>query len=78
VASERELHARLRPGIDGVTIRWGDRRGTFLPQVWESLPTAREFIAQLKRKAGLPVDFWSADLSISRYTVKKFTEGQPA
>jgi AmmeMemoRadiSam system protein B/AmmeMemoRadiSam system protein A len=75
VASERELHAQLRPGIDGVTLQWGQRRGTFLPQVWESLPEPREFVAQLKRKAGLPLDFWSKDLSIARYTVEKFTEG---
>jgi AmmeMemoRadiSam system protein B/AmmeMemoRadiSam system protein A len=78
VRSEAELHAQLRPGIDGVTLQWGHRRGTFLPQVWETLPTPREFIAHLKRKAGLPPDFWSSDLTISRYTVDKFTEGQVA
>jgi MEMO1 family protein len=78
VASEAELHARLRPGIDGLTLQWGHRRGTFLPQVWETLPEPREFVAHLKRKAGLPVDFWSESLSIARYTVEKFTEGQAA
>jgi MEMO1 family protein len=76
--SETELYALLRPGIDGVTLQWGQRRGTFLPQVWETLPTPHEFIAQLKRKAGLPIEFWAEDLAISRYTVEKFTEGQPA
>jgi AmmeMemoRadiSam system protein B/AmmeMemoRadiSam system protein A len=74
VASERELHAQLRPGIDGVTLQWGSRRATFLPQVWESLPDPREFLGHLKRKAGLPLDFWSDELAISRYTVEKFTE----
>jgi MEMO1 family protein len=78
VASERELHALLRPGVDGVTLEWGHCRSTFLPQVWENLRDPREFIAQLKRKAGLPLDFWSTDLAISRYTVEKFTEGLPA
>ncbi len=78
VRSEAELHAQLRPGVDGVTLQWGHRRGTFLPQVWESLPRPREFIAHLKRKAGLPLDFWSSDLAISRYTVEKFTEGARA
>ena len=78
VASEGELHAQLRPGIDGVTLQWGVRRATFLPQVWESLPDAREFLGHLKRKAGLPLDFWSDELAISRYTVEKFTEGQAA
>jgi AmmeMemoRadiSam system protein B/AmmeMemoRadiSam system protein A len=78
VGSEAQLHAQLRPGIDGVTLQWGHRRGTFLPQVWESLPDPRDFVAQLKRKAGLPLDFWSSELAISRYTVEKFTEGQGA
>jgi AMMECR1 domain-containing protein len=31
---------------------------TFLPQVWEQLPEPRQFMAQLKQKAGLPADFW--------------------
>jgi len=78
VASERELHTQLRPGIDGVTLEWGHCRSTFLPQVWESLSDPREFIAHLKRKAGLPLDFWSTDLTVSRYTVEKFTERLPA
>jgi AmmeMemoRadiSam system protein B/AmmeMemoRadiSam system protein A len=74
VASERELHAQLRPGIDGVTLQWGGCRATFLPQVWESLPDPRDFIGHLKRKAGLSLDFWSDELAFSRYTVEKFTE----
>jgi AmmeMemoRadiSam system protein A len=78
VASERDLHAQLRPGIDGVTLQRGHCRATFLPQVWESLRDPREFLAHLKRKAGLPFDFWSSDLEISRYTVEKFTEGSIA
>ena len=78
VASERELHAQLRPGIDGLTLQWGGRRGTFLPQVWDSLPEPREFVAQLKRKAGLAPDFWSSELAVSRYTVEKFSEERVA
>jgi MEMO1 family protein len=78
VDGERELHAQLRPGLDGVTLQWGVHRATFLPQVWEHLPDPREFLAHLKRKAGLPHDFWSRDLEVWRYTVEKFTEGQAA
>ncbi len=76
VESEAELFARLRAGIDGLTLELGERRSTFLPQVWEALPDAREFVAELKRKAGLPRDFWSPDLRLSRYTVEKYTEPQ--
>jgi MEMO1 family protein len=76
IASEAELHAHLRAGIDGVTLELGTRRGTFLPQVWDALPDPREFVRELKRKAGLPRDFWSAELRVSRYTVEKFCEAE--
>ncbi|MEF8717775.1 MAG: AmmeMemoRadiSam system protein A [Candidatus Accumulibacter necessarius] len=61
VTDEADALARLRPGIDGLVLSYGRRRATFLPQVWESLPDARQFMAQLKLKAGLPADFWHAD-----------------
>jgi AmmeMemoRadiSam system protein A len=76
--SEQSLLEQLRPGVDGVTLQLGDCRGTFLPQVWESLPDPREFVAHLKRKAGLPLEFWSQELAVSRYTVEKFAEAQAA
>lgn len=66
--------AQLRPGIDGIVLQYGRHRSTFLPQVWEQLPDRAEFIAQLKYKAGLPPDFWSSDMTLSRYTVSKWRE----
>lgn len=72
VASEADALARLRPGIDGVYLEYGHARSTFLPQVWESLPDPVEFLAELKRKAGLPARFWHPDIRLSRYTVEKF------
>ncbi len=74
VASELALLAALRPGVDGLILSLGPRRATFLPQVWESLPDPVEFVAHLKRKAGLPFDFWSAEIRCSRYTVAKWSE----
>ena len=70
--SEAEVHAALRPGVDGVLLEWRGRSATFLPQVWEQLPQPREFMAALKHKAGLPADFWAEDLKLSRYRVRKF------
>lgn len=52
-ASESDLLKQLVPGIHGLIIERGERRATFLPGVWESLPQSREFLDQLKRKAGL-------------------------
>ncbi|MEE8581522.1 MAG: AmmeMemoRadiSam system protein A [Myxococcota bacterium] len=70
VASEEELLAKLRPGIDGLLIREGGRDGTFLPSVWDSLPDASEFVRSLKEKAGLPRDYWSDRIETQRYTVE--------
>lgn len=67
-SSEGDLIAQLRPGIDGLILEEGHRRGTFLPSVWESVPDARDFVRQLKLKAGLAPDYWSKNLRIQRYT----------
>ena len=72
--SEAEAIAQLQPGEDGLIFEVGHHRSTFLPQVWEQLPTAESFLAQLKRKAGLPADFWSAEVRLSRYRVTKWKE----
>jgi AMMECR1 domain-containing protein len=45
--------------------------------VWEQLPEPAAFLAQLKRKAGLPGDFWSPAVRLSRYTVRKWRESDP-
>ena len=66
-ASEAELLQALRPGHDGVILADGPYRGLFLPQMWEQLPTAVEFMTWLKRKAGLPEDHWSSTVRVSRF-----------
>jgi len=73
-ASEAEALHQLRPGIDGVVFEHFSQRSTFLPQVWESLSDPRQFLAQLKIKAGLPPDFWSEEVRLSRYQVQKWKE----
>lgn len=70
VASEEELLAQLRPGVDGLILIEGALRSTFLPAVWEQLPEPREFVRSLKRKAGLPADYWSPTLRVERYTAE--------
>lgn len=73
-ADEANALAQLRPGIDGVILQEHGRRATFLPQVWEQLPQAEVFIAHLKRKAGLPANYWSESIRLFRYTVQKWQE----
>ena len=70
-SSEDDLIARLAPGRDGLILAIGDKRGLFLPQVWDMVGDARDFLKQLKIKAGLAEDFWSADIRISRFLACK-------
>jgi hypothetical protein len=74
VKDEAAALAVLRPHVDGVVFEYGHYRSTFLPQVWEQLPEPAEFLAHLKRKAGLSMDFWAEQVRLSRYTVSKWKE----
>jgi AmmeMemoRadiSam system protein A len=72
---EEELLGKLRPGVDGVVLRAGNRRSTFLPQVWEKLPDPTVFLNQLCMKMGMPPDFWrKGDLVVETYQVQEFRE----
>ena len=75
VSSEHELLEKMQPGIDGIIISDGFRRATFLPSVWESLPQPIDFLHHLKQKAGFPIDYWSAEMSVERYETISF--GKP-
>lgn len=72
-SSEQDLIAQLQPGIDGLILQEGHLRGTFLPSVWEQLPDPRLFLRHLKQKAGLPPDYWSDTVKVSRYSSEMFS-----
>ncbi|WP_415888057.1 AmmeMemoRadiSam system protein A [Neptuniibacter sp. QD37_6] len=69
VSNEKELLGCLRPRIDGLLIEERGHRATFLPQVWQQLPTAKVFLQRLKLKAGLPEDYWSDNMRFFIYQV---------
>ncbi len=70
-----DLAARLRPGVDGVILRHGRAGATFLPQVWEQLPTPALFLGHLCRKAGLSERCWQEERPlIGVYQVQHFSE----
>ncbi len=71
--SEADLSAALRPGVDGLILRCGENRATFLPQVWSQLPDPADFLRQLKQKAGLDAGYWSNDLQFWRYITESFS-----
>ena len=78
VRSEDEVLDQIRPHVDGLALEWGRHRGTFLPQVWAALPDTRDFLCQLKLKAGLPHDFWSDEIRLYRYQAAKWHEPELA
>lgn len=71
---EQSLLNQLHAGADGVVFEYAEKRSTFLPQVWQQLPSKKSFISQLKQKAGLPSDFWADGIKVSRYSVHKWKE----
>jgi hypothetical protein len=71
-ATEADAALQLRPGVDGVVLRDGFRRATFLPDVWASLPDPAQLLWHLKRKAGLPRDLWSPSIVVYRYSVRRW------
>ena len=73
-ATESEALEKLRPGVDGVYLEYGEARATFLPQVWENIPDPLAFLSELRLKAELPARFWHADIKLSRYTVEKYDD----
>ena len=70
-----DLLSKLRPGTDGLIIRKGYHQATFLPQVWEQLPSKKDFLTHLCLKAGLAGDAWAHDkLEVHTYQVQAFEE----
>lgn len=70
-----DLVDKLRPNVDGVILRDGVRRATFLPQVWEKLPDKAEFLSSLCAKMGAASDTWRRKhLDVQTYQVEEFRE----
>jgi uncharacterized protein len=70
-----DLLAKLHPGLDGVILRDGFRRATFLPQVWEQLPDKEEFLDHLCAKMGAAPAIWrTKHVAVEIYQVEEFHE----
>jgi AMMECR1 domain-containing protein len=70
-----ELPGLLHPNIDGVILRDGMNRATFLPQVWAQLPDTGSFLSNLCQKMGAAPDLWRHKiLDVSIYHVEEFCE----
>jgi AmmeMemoRadiSam system protein A len=74
-ADADDLLKKLRPHVDGVILKHGHRRATFLPQVWEKIPDSVEFLEQLCYKMGERGNLWrEANLQVCTYQVEEFHE----
>jgi AmmeMemoRadiSam system protein A len=70
-----DLLEMLRPNIDGVVLRDGMSRATFLPQVWEKVLNPEDFLEQLCLKMGSAPDLWRRKkLEVLTYQVEEFHE----
>jgi len=75
--SPEDLLQKLKPHQDGVVLNIGQRRATFLPQVWEQLPDATEFLNHLAVKAGLTAAAWRGpETQVMTYRVEAFQESE--
>ncbi len=70
-----DLLAKLRPHVDGVILRDGFRRATFLPQVWDKIPDQIKFLENLCYKMGASSNLWKQKhLEVLIYQVEEFHE----
>lgn len=70
-----ELPGLLKPHVDGVILKDGFHRATFLPQVWQQLPEPPMFLSHLCQKMGAAPDLWKRKvLEVSIYHVEEFSE----
>lgn len=69
-----ELKKIIKPNIHGVIIKKNFYQATFLPQVWEQLPTFELFFAHLCQKAGMGSNCLSSNPEIYLYEVEKISK----
>lgn len=69
-----DLCEKIQPNIDGLILKHGVYQGTFLPQVWEQLPSPKLFLEHLSQKAGSSISIYEKHPTIYRYRVDAIEE----
>lgn len=73
--SGEDLIKKINPHIDGVIVKYGERKATFLPQVWEKISDPKEFMNQLCYKMiGQANLCRESKLQVFTYQVEEFRE----
>ncbi len=70
-STQDDLIGQIVPERDGLILEHDGTRGLFLPQVWDEVLDAKDFLDHLKVKAGLKKNFWSPDIRVSRFFALK-------
>ena len=74
-SSPDDLLRQLRPRVDGVILDLNGRSATYLPQVWDELPSKVGFLNSLAEKAGGDAADWRGPgVSVSIYHVEAFKD----
>ena len=68
----KELFSIIREYKDGIYLKSPDGKATFLPDVWEKVPSKEVFIQELYRKAHLATDYPFNKIEWYRYTTESF------
>ena len=66
-----QLRDTIKPFVHGVILAYQGHQATFLPSVWEQLPTFESFFSHLLQKAGLPESALEKHPDIYLYTTTK-------
>jgi AmmeMemoRadiSam system protein A len=66
-----DLKAKIEVGVHGVVLQLDGKRATYLPQVWEQIPTFEEFFESLSQKAGFSKSVLENHPNIFTYTAIK-------
>lgn len=66
-----DLKTKIKPNIHGVILQKDGRKSTFLPQVWEQLPTFEEFFSHLCYKGSFEPNCLEFHPHVFTYEVKK-------
>ncbi|CAA6825289.1 MAG: COG1355, Predicted dioxygenase [uncultured Sulfurovum sp.] len=73
-SSVDDLKSKIQVGEDGVILKTDTYQATFLPQVWEQLPSFELFFSHLCKKAGMDHACLSMKPKILVYHAKKYKE----
>lgn len=72
--SPKDLKSKIVIGRDGVILKQGPYQATFLPQVWEQLPSFELFFSHLCQKAGMGAGCLDTLPEVSVYQVDEYKE----